>query len=187
MSKLTDVKVAILAENGFEEVELTSPKEALEKNGASVTIVSPRAGHIRSWKDDNWGMSLDVDIHVSEAAADDFDALLIPGGVANPDLLRRDEDSVKFAKKFFTAGKPVASICHGPQVLIETGALEGRKMTSFHSIKTDLINAGVNWVDEEVVVDQGLVTSRNPADLDAFNNKMVEEFAEGKHAGQKTV
>ncbi|MEM9856029.1 MAG: type 1 glutamine amidotransferase domain-containing protein [Bacteroidota bacterium] len=187
MNKLEDVNVAILAENGFEEVELTSPRKALEEQGASVSIISPRAGSIKSWKGDNWGISLEVDQQVKDASADDFDALLIPGGVANPDLLRRDENSVEFTKAFFKAGKPVASICHGPQVLIETGALEGRKMTSFNSIKTDLINAGVNWVDEEVVVDQGLVTSRNPDDLNAFNRKMVEEFAEGKHAGQQTV
>ena len=187
MKELADVRVAILAENGFEEVELTSPKKVLEEHGAKVTIVSPRSGSIKSWKDENWGMELAVDKQVTDVSADEFDALLVPGGVANPDLLRRDKDSVNFAKDFFAQGKPIASICHGPQLLIETGALEGRKMTSFNSIQTDLKNAGVNWVDEEVVVDQGLVTSRNPDDLDAFNAKMVEEFAEGVHAGQKTV
>ncbi|QSE98706.1 type 1 glutamine amidotransferase domain-containing protein [Fulvivirga lutea] len=187
MNKLKDIKVAILAENGFEEDELMSPMKILKEQGADVTVVSPRKDSIKSWKGENWGVDLKVDKQVQEVSADDFDALLIPGGVANPDLLRRNEDSVEFTKNFFKAGKPIASICHGPQVLIETNALQGRTMTSFSSIKTDLINAGVKWVDKEVVVDSGLVTSRNPGDLEAFNKKMVEEFAEGKHAYQKTV
>lgn len=187
MKKLEDFNVAILAENGFEEVELTSPKKALEEQGARITIISPRAGHIKSWKGENWGMELKVDKQVNEVTADSFDALLIPGGVANPDLLRRDEDTIDFVKAFFESGKPIASICHGPQVLIETGGLQGRELTSFPSIKTDLKNAGARWVDKEVVVDAGLVTSRSPDDLEAFNSKMIEEFAEGVHAGQRTV
>lgn len=187
MDTLKNKQIAILAENGFEESELTSPKDVLEKSGAIVTIVSPREGKIKSWKDDNWGIELPVDVHISEANAEDYHGLLIPGGVANPDLLRRSEPVINFVKSFFANGKPIASICHGPQVLIETGALEGRTMTSFPSIRTDLENAGVKWVDEEVVVDAGLVTSRTPDDLEAFNAKMVEEFAEGMHEEQMTV
>lgn len=187
MSILKDRKVAILSEDGFEEVELTSPLNKLKENGAEVHIVSPRSGKIRGWKDDNWSIDVDVDKLVSEVAAKDYDALMIPGGVANPDLLRRNSDAVNFVTSFFEQGKPVAAICHAPQVLIETGALQGRELTSFNSIKTDLKNAGARWVDKEVVVDQGLVTSRNPNDLDAFNAKMIEEFAEGVHAKQKTV
>ena len=187
MGRLNDIKVAILSENGFEEIELTSPKKVLLDEGATVEIVSPRKEKITSWKDNNWGIELDVDKHISEANPDDYDALLIPGGVANPDLLRRSKEVVDFVKNFFEQGKPIASICHGPQVLIETGALNGRNMTSFHSIKTDLKNAGARWEDMEVVVDQGLVTSRSPKDLEAFNAKMVEEFYEGVHEGQRTV
>lgn len=187
MDILENRHIAILAEDGFEEIELTSPKETLEQNGAKVTIVSPREGKIRSWKNENWGMELPVDVHISKAKADDYHGLVIPGGVANPDLLRRSEPVVDFVKHFFENGKPIASICHGPQVLIETEALQGREMTSFPSIKTDLKNAGARWMDKEVVVDAGLVTSRNPDDLDAFNAKMVEEFAEGIHEEQMTV
>lgn len=185
--KLKGKKIAILSETGFEEVELTSPMQALKDAGAEVHIVSPRNGKITSWRDDNWGMEINVDVEVKNANADDYHGLMIPGGVANPDLLRRDETSISFVKGFFAKGKPIASICHGPQVLIETGALQGRKMTSFNSIKTDLKNAGAQWVDEEVVVDQGLTTSRTPDDLPAFNAKMIEEFAEGIHEGQKTL
>lgn len=184
---LDNIKIAILADNGFEEVELTSPKQALEKAGAEVKIVSPTSGKIKSWKEKEWNIEIDVDLHISEANADDFDGLLIPGGVINPDLLRRDEKVINFTKAFFASGKPIASICHGPQLLIETGALTGRELTSFPSIKTDLKNAGARWVDKEVVVDQGLVTSRSPKDLEAFNAKMIEEFAEGVHAAQRTV
>ncbi|WP_420575883.1 type 1 glutamine amidotransferase domain-containing protein [Ekhidna sp.] len=187
MKPLEDVNVAILSEDGFEESELTSPKEMLETSGANVTIVSPRKNKIRSWKDDNWNMEISVDKQVQQTSADDYDALLIPGGVANPDLLRVNEDTVAFVSDFFEAGKPIASICHGPQVLIETGALNGRMMTSYPSIKTDLKNAGAQWVDKSVVVDAGLVTSRSPEDLEDFNAKMIEEFAEGVHENQKTI
>lgn len=185
--ELEHVKIAIVADNGFEEVELTSPRKSLEDAGAQVTIISPTSGKIRSWKEKDWNMELEVDLHISEANADDYDGLLVPGGVINPDLLRRDETTISFVKAFFASGKPVASICHGPQLLIETGALAGRELTSFPSIKTDLKNAGARWVDKEVVVDQGLVTSRSPDDLEAFNAKMLEEFAEGIHTAQKTV
>ncbi len=187
MGKLDDRKIAILSEDGFEEVELTSPLDALKKEGATVHIISPKNGKIKSWKDGNWNMEVDVDKNVSEVKADDYNGLMLPGGVINPDKLRRNKDAVEFVKGFFAQGKPIAAICHGPQTLIETGALEGRTMTSFPSIKTDLINAGVNWEDREVVVDQGLTTSRSPDDLDAFNDKMIEEFGEGVHQGQKTL
>jgi protease I len=181
MSKLSNKKVAILSELGFEESELTSPKSALESAGATVHIVSPQKDTVRSWDKDNWGIELKVDKNISEVSVNDYDALLLPGGVMNPDKLRNNEEAVAFTKAFLESGKPIAAICHGPQTLIETGLLAGREMTSYSSIKTDLINAGVNWVDKEVVVDNGLVTSRSPKDLDAFNEKMIEEFAEGVH------
>lgn len=181
MRELENKKVAILTENGFEESELTSPKKALEEAGAKVFIVSPQKNSVKAWDKDNWGIELQVDKEIGEASSDDYDALLLPGGVMNPDSLRGNEKAVAFTKAFLDAKKPVAAICHGPQTLIETGLLKGREMTSYSSIKTDLINAGVNWVDREVVVDQGLVTSRSPEDLPAFNSKMIEEFAEGIH------
>lgn len=182
--KLKGKKIAILSETGFEEVELTSPKQALEEAGAEVHIISPASGSIKSWKDGNWNMEVGVDKTVDEANATDYNGLVLPGGVINPDKLRRSEKAIKFVSDFFEQGKPIAAICHGPQTLIETGKLNGRIMTSFPSIKTDLQNAGVNWEDEEVIVDHGLVTSRSPEDLEAFNAKMVEEFAEGVHEEQ---
>ncbi len=179
MATLTGKKVAILTENGFEEVELTSPKKELEAAGAEVHIVSPQKEKIKAWDHDHWSIELPVDVNVEEANPDDYDALMIPGGVINPDKMRVNEKCVEFAQHFLEAGKPVAAICHGPQLLIETGLLEGRNMTSYHSIKTDLLNAGVEWIDHEVVVDNGLVTSRSPKDLEAFNKKMIEEIKEG--------
>ncbi|RYF99006.1 MAG: type 1 glutamine amidotransferase, partial [Chitinophagaceae bacterium] len=166
----------------FEEVELTSPKKALEEAGATVDIVSPQRDSVKGWDHDHWSIDVKVDKLVSEADMEQYDALVIPGGVINPDLMRRDKDCVDFARQFLEAGKPVAAICHGPQLLIETGMLKGREMTSFQSIKTDLINAGVDWQDKEVVTDHGLVTSRSPKDLEAFNKKMIEEILEGVHA-----
>jgi len=182
MGKLTGKKVAILTEIGFEEVELTSPKKALEDEGATVHILSPQKDKVRAWNNDQWSIELPVDVHISDAKFDDYDALVLPGGGINPDRLRRDKDSVAFAQQFLEAGKPLAAICHGPQLLIETGLLKGRDMTSFFSIKTDIQNAGANWYDKEAVVDNGLVTSRSPDDLVAFNKKMIEEIAEGVHA-----
>ncbi|HOY30112.1 MAG TPA: type 1 glutamine amidotransferase domain-containing protein [Flavobacteriales bacterium] len=181
-NKLNGKRVAILATNGFEESELKSPKEALEKAGATVHVVSPEKGAIKGWKDGNWSDKVDVDRNLSEAKAADYDALLLPGGVINPDTLRQDEKAVAFVRDFFTAKKPVGAICHGPWTLVEADVLKGRKVTSYGSIKTDLRNAGAQWVDEEVVVDDGLVTSRTPKDLPAFNRKLVEEIAEGVHA-----
>lgn len=185
MGKLTGKTIAIITENGFEEVELTSPKEALEKEGAKVDIVSPQKEKVKSWDSTDWGKDFTVDKSLDQASSADYDAVLIPGGVINPDHLRRSEKAIDFISDFFEQGKPVAAICHGPQVLIETGKLKGRNVTSFFSVKTDLVNAGANWSDQECVVDQGLVTSRNPDDLPAFNKKLIEEIQEGKHEGQK--
>ena len=181
MAKLNGKTVAILTENGFEEVELTSPKKALEDAGATVHVVSPQKDKVKAWNHDHWTIELPVDKNVSDAKAEDYDALMLPGGVLNPDKLRRNKEAVEFAKDFLETGKPVAAICHGPQLLIETGLLEDRDMTSYPSVQTDLKNAGANWHDREVIVDNGLVTSRSPDDLEAFNEKMIEEIAEGIH------
>jgi protease I len=182
MANLNNRTIAILTENGFEEVELTSPKAALEDAGAKVHIISPQRDKVKAMKDHQWSIELPVDRHISEANADDYDALLLPGGVFNPDKLRTDEQAIHFIKAFFNDRKPVAAICHGPQSLITAGVAEGRTLTSYPSIKIDLINAGANWVDGEVIVDHGLITSRSPKDLPAFNTKICEEFAEGVHA-----
>lgn len=181
MKNLAGKKIAMLSENGFEETELTSPKKALENAGATVEIVSPQKEKIRGWKDGNWSIELSVDVQVEQADADEYDALVLPGGVINPDRLRINEDCVRFARAFLEGGKPVAAICHGPQLLIETGMLGGKRMTSYHSLQTDLKNAGAIWFDKEVVTDHGLVTSRSPKDLEAFNKKMIEEITEGVH------
>ena len=181
MKDLKGKKVAILTENGFEELELTSPREALTEAGAEVFIISPQTDFVKGWKDGNWSIELPVDVNLEEADTGNYDALVVPGGVINPDKMRRNENCIAFAKDFIESGKPVAAICHGPQLLIETGLLKGRTMTSFYSIKTDLINAGVNWQDKEVVTDNGLVTSRSPKDLQAFNDKVIEEIGEGVH------
>ena len=182
---LTGKKVAILVADGFEQVELTEPRKALEEAGAESHIVSPADGRVKGWKHDHWGDEMEVDVPLDRASADDYDALVLPGGQMNPDNLRVNEKAVAFARAFVEAGKPVAAICHGPWTLVEADVVRGRRMTSYPSIKTDLRNAGADWVDEEVVVDQGLVTSRNPDDLPAFNRKMVEEIAEGRHEGQR--
>lgn len=181
-NKLEGKKIAILVEEGFEQVELTKPKEALEQEGAETHIISPNKNkEIKAWNHTEWGDKFTVDKRLSEVDATNYDGLLLPGGVMNPDNLRVNKDAVSFVNNFMEAGKPVAAICHAPWTLIETGKVKGKRMTSYHTLKTDLINAGAEWVDEEVVVDQGLVTSRNPDDIPAFNRKMVEEFAEGKH------
>ena len=182
MANLNGKTVAILTENGFEEVELISPKKALEDAGATVHIVSPQKGKVKAWNHDHWTVELSVDKNVSDVKAEDYDALMLPGGVLNPDKLRMNKEAVEFAKDFLETGKPVAAICHGPQLLIETDLLEGKDMTSYPSLQTDLKNAGANWHDREVIVDNGLVTSRTPEDLKAFNEKMIEEIAEGVHA-----
>jgi protease I len=182
MATLSNKRVAILTEEGFEQVELTSPLGALENAGAQVDVISPKSGKIKAWNHTDWGIEVKVDKELSTVSPDDYDALVLPGGVMNPDKLRQNKDAVAFVSAFLDEGKPVAAICHGPQVLIETGMIRGRNMTSYPSLQTDLKNAGVNWTDEEVVVDKGLVTSRNPDDLPAFNQKMIEEIAEGVHA-----
>jgi protease I len=174
-------KIAILVENGFEEEELTRPRKALQEEGAETKIVSPAGKQVKGWRHTDWGQTLPVDVPLDQAKPDDFDALLLPGGVMNPDKLRRNEKALEFVRAFFAEGKPVAAICHAPWTLIDAGVVKGRRMTSYHSIQTDLKNAGANWLDEEVVVDDGLVTSRQPADIPAFNPKMIEEFAEGIH------
>ena len=185
--KLTGKKIAILVADGFEQVELTGPKDALDDAGAKTSIVSPVKGEVQGWNHYEKGDKFKVDVPLEGAKAEEFDALLLPGGVANPDQLRMLPEAVAFVKSFFDAGKPVASICHGPWTLIEAGAVKGRTITSWPSIKTDLINAGAKWVDQEVVTDNGLVTSRNPDDIPAFNEKMIEEFSEGKHNAQKAA
>jgi len=185
--KLDGKRVAILVAEGFEQVELTGPRQALDDAGAQTQIVSPAKGEVEGWNHYDKGDKFKVDVPLAEADASDFDALLLPGGVANPDQLRMKPEAVEFVKAFVAAGKPVASICHGPWTLIEAGAVKGRTLTSWPSIKTDLINAGAQWVDREVVTDNGLVTSRKPDDIPAFNEKMIEEFAEGEHRAQKAA
>jgi deglycase len=179
-------KVAILVANeGIEQVELTEPRKALEEAGATVELLAPETGEAQAFNHLDKADAFSVDHAVGDAKADDYDALMLPGGVANPDNLRTHPEAVSFIRAFFDAGKPVAAICHAPWTLVEAGVVKDRKLTSWPSLQTDIRNAGGNWVDEEVVVDQGLVTSRKPDDLDAFNAKMVEEFAEGKHEEQK--
>ena len=175
-------KVAILVSDGFEQVELISPRKALEQAGTQTEIVSPLESKVRGWDQADWGAELDVDVPLESADPEDYDALLLPGGVMNPDHLRRDEEALKFVRAFFKSGKPVGAICHGPWTLIDAGVVRGRTMTSFESIQSDLKNAGARWQDEEVVVDHGLVTSRKPDDLPAFNRKFIQEVAEGPHS-----
>lgn len=180
--KLQGKKVAILVTDGFEQVELTEPQQALIDAGADTKIISPKDKEVKGWNHTDWGDTFNVDVPLSQANPEDYDALLLPGGVMNPDSLRLETDAVAFVEHFFESGKPVAAICHAPIMLIEADVVEGRKLTSYPSLKTDLINAGAEWVDEEVVTDNGLVTSRKPDDIPAFNAKMIEEIAEGQHA-----
>src|SRR5690606_23467317 len=173
IENLNGKRVAIIATDGFEVGELTSPKKGLEDAGAEVHIVSDKSPSIKAWKDGNWSEEYQVDKSLEDISANDFHALVIPGGVINPDKMRRNAQAASFVRSFFRQQKPVAAICHGPWLLAEAGVLKDRKITSFHSIKTDMTNAGARWVDGEVVVDEGLVTSRSPEDLDAFNRKLV--------------
>lgn len=184
-NSLNGKRVAILVEDGFEQVEMTSPKMALEEAGAKTYIISPKADKVKGWEHTEWGQEFPVDVVIDQANANDYDALILPGGVMNPDKLRTNRKAVQFVRSFFDQRKPVAAICHGPWMLAEAGVVKGRKVTSYPSIQTDLKNAGANWVDQEVVVDQGLVTSRKPDDLPAFNRKLIEEIAEGQHARQR--
>jgi protease I len=174
-------RVAILVANGFEQVELTGPRQALDDAGASTTIVSPEKQRVKGWNHTEWGDEFQVDVPLDQARPEDYDALLLPGGVMNPDHLRMNPAAVRFVKSIVEAGKPTAAICHGPWTLVEAGVVRGRTMTSYPSIQTDVKNAGAQWVDQEVVVDHGLVTSRKPDDIPAFNRKMIEEIAEGVH------
>jgi len=185
MGRLSNKNIAVVAENGFEETELTSPVQRLKEEGATVHIISSKSGTIQAMKGDHeWTIEVPVDKLIDEVKAEDYHGLLLPGGVLNPDKVRQSEKAIQFVKDFFAAGKPVAAICHAPQILITAEVVNGRKLTSTQPIKIDLINAGAEWFDEEVVVDQGLVTSRSPDDLPAFNDKIVEEYAEGIHEGQ---
>ncbi|MBW6527873.1 type 1 glutamine amidotransferase [Sphingomonas sp. RHCKR7] len=174
---LSGLKVAILVTDGFEQVEMTEPRNALDAAGADTTLVSPMGGEVKAWDFTDWGDTFPVDVHLDDARPDAFDALLLPGGVINPDALRTLPGAVAFARAFFDAGKPVASICHGPWTIIEAGAARGRRLTSWPSLKTDLENAGAAWIDRDVVVDQGLVTSRKPDDIPAFNREAIALFA----------
>jgi protease I len=179
--KLSGKKVAILIADGFEQVEMTKPRAALQDEGAETQIVSVKSGQIQGMHHADKGDKFDVDLTLDEARPNEFDALMIPGGLMNPDTLRSTPEALEFTRHFFDEGKPVAAICHGPWVLIDAGVIRGRKVTSWPAIKTDVRNAGANWVDQEVVVDNGLVTSRKPDDIPAFNKKMIEEFCEGRH------
>ncbi|MEO6210615.1 MAG: type 1 glutamine amidotransferase domain-containing protein [Gemmatimonadaceae bacterium] len=182
---LTGKRVAILATDGVEQIELIEPRKALDAAGANTKVVSLKSGTIQGMNHDKPGDMITVDTVLGSTSADDYDALLLPGGVANPDKLRMDENAVSFVRAFFEAGKPVAAICHGPWLLIEANVVNGRNITSWPSLKTDLKNAGAHWTDEQVVTDHGLVTSRKPDDIPAFNKKMIEEFAEGFHEAQR--
>jgi protease I len=181
--QLNGKRVAALVTNGFEQVELLEPKRALEAAGAKVEVVSPETDRVRGWNHTEWGEYVDVDKRLEQAKADDYDALLLPGGVMNPDRLRINKKAVELVRQFFDDGKPIAVICHGPWTLVEADVVRGLRMTSYPSVRTDLRNAGAEWVDQEVVVDRGIVSSRKPDDLPAFNRKMIEEFAEGRHGG----
>src|SRR4051812_9894086 len=181
MGKLNEKKVAILAADGVEQIELTEPREAVENEGADVTLLSVEAGEFQGFNHLDKADTFTADKAVKDVSAEDFDALLLPGGVANPDFLRTDDDAVRFIRDFVQSGKPIGVICHGPWTLVEADVLKGRTITSWPSLQTDIRNAGGTWVDEEVVVDEGLTSSRNPDDIPAFTEKIIEEFCEGKH------
>ncbi len=187
MENLKGIKVAILIEEGFEEVEMTKPRKALGEAGAKTSIVSPRREKVRAWDMTEWSKSYPVDVQLNNASPDDFDALLLPGGVINPDKLRMQPKAVAFVKAFFDAGKPVAAICHGPWTVIESGCARGRKIASWPSLKTDLRNAGAEWMDQEVVVDGNLVSSRKPDDIPAFNREVIKLFGQSGKQGRKVA
>ncbi|MDC0742063.1 type 1 glutamine amidotransferase domain-containing protein [Polyangium mundeleinium] len=183
-NELTGMRVAILVENGFEQVELTEPRRALDAAGAQTAIVSPVSGQVRGWKFKQWGDSFGVDVPLADARPENFEALLLPGGVINPDKLRMNPAAVQLVRAFFDTGKPIASICHGPWMLVEADVVRGRQVTSWPSVRTDLVNAGASWVDREVVNDDQLVTSRKPDDIPAFNRVMIELFAKARTAAK---
>jgi protease I len=185
-NEITGKRVAILATDGFEQSELLEPKRMLEEAGAKTTIVSIKDGEIKGWNHSNWGETVQVDRLVGDCSAEEFDALMLPGGVISPDKLRMNEEAVDFVADFFEAGKPIGAICHGPWLLVEADVVSGCRVTSWPSVRTDLENAGADWVDEEVVVDQGLVTSRKPDDIPAFASKLIEEIREGVHSERES-
>jgi len=180
--RIEGAKVAVLATNGFEQSELEQPVAALTAAGATVHVIAPKGPEIQGWEHHDKGRSAAVDVELAKAKAGDYDALMLPGGVINPDALRLEKKAIAFIGEFVKAGKPIGAICHGPWTLIDAGGVEGKTMTSWPSLETDLKNAGAKWVDKEVVVDQGLVTSRKPDDIPAFCKKLIEEIAEGRHA-----
>ena len=180
--QLKGKRIAALVDNGFEQVELAEPKKALEAEGARVDVISPQKDRVRGWQRMQWGDDIAVDATLDDASPDVYDGLLLPGGVMSPDRLRMNPEAVRFVRAFLEAQKPIAAICHAPWTLIEAGGVNGRQMTSWPSLRTDLRNAGAHWVDQAVVVDRGWVTSRKPDDIPAFNQKAIEEFAEGRHA-----
>jgi protease I len=179
--ELSGKTVAILATNGFEQSELEVPRDRLKQAGATVHVISLAAGEIKGWDNKDWGRPVKVDKTLDQVSSKDYDAIVLPGGQINPDLLRVEPKALAFIREFFEARKIVAAVCHAPWLLIETGIAKGRRMTSYKSIKTDVINAGAKWEDSQVVVDQGLITSRNPGDLEAFSAKIIEEIKEGRH------
>lgn len=182
---LNGKKVAILVADGFEQIEMTEPRKALNEAGAETTLVSPAGDKVRGWNHTEWGSQFKVDLPLEQADAEDFDALLLPGGVISPDRLRLQPKAIEFVREFFEAGKPIAAICHGPWTLVEADVVRDRTVTSWPSLKTDLQNAGAHWVDRETVTDHGLVTSRKPDDVPAFNRAMIEEFAKGRQKRQR--
>ncbi|MFC3613956.1 type 1 glutamine amidotransferase domain-containing protein [Lutimaribacter marinistellae] len=182
MPKITEARVLFIATHGFEQSELEKPLDDLKAQGAAVTVATLDGNSIRGWDEDDWGNTVEADAQIEAVSETDFDALVIPGGQINPDLLRVEDSVLKLVRAFHNAGKPIAAVCHAPWVLIEAGILSGRDATSFKSIATDVKNAGANWKDKEVVVDQAIITSRNPGDLDAFVSKIVEEIEEGRHS-----
>lgn len=181
MTKITEAKILMISADGFEQSELEVPRDKLKEAGATVTLATPDGNNVKGWKDKNWGPEAEAGAAIGDVSADDYDALVIPGGQMNPDILRAIPAAVALVKDFAAAGKPIAAICHAPWLLIEAGILNGRKVTSYASIRTDVINAGAKWEDLEVVVDNGLITSRSPADLPAFVAKIIEEIEEGRH------
>jgi protease I len=183
--KLKGKRVAILATDGVEQVELLEPQKALQEAGAKTEVISPKDGKIKAWNHTEWGQEIPVEVNLKSANENNYDALVLPGGVMSPDHLRMEPAAVQFVKSFFDSGKPVGAICHGPWLLVEADVVRGRKLTSWPSLRTDIRNAGGEWSDQEVVTDHGLVTSRKPADIPAFNSKIIEEFAEGKHSPQQ--
>jgi len=182
MPAISDAKILLVSTHGFEQSELEFPRDQLRAKGATLHVATPDGNAIEGWQGSDWGREAEADVKISDVSADDYDALVIPGGQINPDLLRVDGDVLELVKAFHDQGKTIAAVCHAPWVLIEAGVLKGRDATSYHSIKTDVINAGANWKDEAVVVDQAIITSRQPDDLKAFVAKIVEEIEEGKHA-----